>query len=231
LTAAVADQIVLPRMRTFLETHLFGTGDRVLSWVGMAGIAWLAVGISSALLAIGLIATFWYLGYGIMVAVFGACLPLWFARRLLLHPSSTVAACATVYGAALAAGIQIFAPRALGSTIVVLAAMILPTLSAVAAWEIARQPTHGRVDICDDSRLRAGRPVVRLRPTVVLSGRRYSRAVDTDRAAGAIGQFEDIDRRPGNDAPHRPAHLREVVLIQKGAYHLRVSRVADAEPI
>ena len=85
-------------MRMFLERRLFGPGDRVFTWVLMSGVAWLVVGVIFALMAVVLIATVWLAVIGAVIGVFGACLPLWFTRQLLVRHSTMWSAVAALYG-------------------------------------------------------------------------------------------------------------------------------------
>ena len=59
LTSLKTRRILLPAMRTFIEGRLFGTGDRIVTWVWMAGMAWLIVAICYAAVGLGLILTIW----------------------------------------------------------------------------------------------------------------------------------------------------------------------------
>jgi hypothetical protein len=133
-------------MRTFLERRLFGAGDRVFTWVAMAGIAWLVVGFYGTLLAVALIFSFWYMANGFAVALFGSSLPIAFARQLLFRRSASWTAAAAVYGLATSAALLVIGPSVGGSVVTAVAALIPAILSALALWEIRRGPPFPRPD-------------------------------------------------------------------------------------
>lgn len=129
--------------RTFLEQRLFGPGDRIYTWVVMAGLAWLVVGLSSILLSFALIATVWYAGQGTAVAVLGVALPLWFARKFLFRLSGFWVATATLYGIVIAAGLVAETHSIEGALTFGLVALFLGGLSAMAYWELHRELPQG----------------------------------------------------------------------------------------
>jgi hypothetical protein len=126
--------------RTFWEDRLLVADDGTFTRAVMAGIAWLIVALCTAVLGLGLFVTIWYADRGVAIWIF-VCLPAaWFARRLLLRPSSHSIVVAAAYGLAAEFGLCVYVVAGGGSVTYPLAAAIPAILSASAAWEILRAP-------------------------------------------------------------------------------------------
>jgi hypothetical protein len=125
-------------MRTFVERQLFGSGDRVVTWVWMAGMAWLIVAICYAAVGMGLVLTIYLFLFGLGLAAFGLCPSVWFIGQLWVWRSVSWTIGSVVYGVGLA--IVLFNVTGKTWGIEVWAAVIPAGFSAVAIWEMLRGP-------------------------------------------------------------------------------------------
>jgi hypothetical protein len=86
-------------------------------------------------IALALVVSFWFMGYGIALGLLGSMVPIWFARQLAARPTSAFAAGTAVYGLVLGAWL-IVGPdmrpdqRVLSAS----AALIAGVVSALAWW-------------------------------------------------------------------------------------------------
>ncbi|MGH2464324.1 MAG: hypothetical protein ACRDGI_02590 [Candidatus Limnocylindrales bacterium] len=129
-------------MRTFIERQLFGSGDRVVTWVWMAGMAWLVVAICYAAVGMGLVLTIFLFPFGLGLAVFALCPSVWFIGQLWVYRSAFWTICSVAYGVGLTTVLFNIAGKTWG--IEVWAALIPAGFSAVASWELLRGPRYRR---------------------------------------------------------------------------------------
>ncbi len=128
-------------VRSMFPDRYAGPEAPLLAWVRMAVGAWRLVGLSSGVIGLGLVISFWYMGYGIALVLLGCVVPIWFARQLESRPTAAFAAGIAFYGLSLGVWLLLVADLGVGARVVgALAAFIPGIISAVASKARCRTP-------------------------------------------------------------------------------------------